>query len=88
MLLVFKILQLVKFDLVRTLYNMSNLRSNFNLSNYILFHLFLASLMNHHYIFFNQIFNTNSPTCLGTNFTYDFGSTDTYFNNPSKVIFF
>jgi hypothetical protein len=65
---------------------MSNLHSNFNMSNYIINHLFVASLVNDHYIFFNQIFNTELSTCLGVNYNYGYGSTDTYFTSPSKVV--
>ena len=32
-----KMVQLGKFDIIKTLYNMSNLRANFNLSNYLIF---------------------------------------------------
>ena len=84
-LLVFKSVQLMKFDLIKTLYNMSTLRTNFNMSNYIIFNLFICSLLNDHYIFYNQVFNTKLPTCLGANYSYVYGSTDTYFSDPSQV---
>jgi hypothetical protein len=63
--LVMKVVALVKFDLIHTLYNMSNLRANFNMSNYLLLNLFLCALVNAHFLFFHQMFQNTLPTCLG-----------------------
>ncbi len=78
-------IQIGKFDFIKTLYNMSNLRANFNMSNYLLFNFIFCSFLNDHYIFYNQVFNTITNTCLGVTESYNFGSTDTYFNDPSMV---
>ncbi len=83
-----KLVQLVKFDLTKTLYNMSNVKANFNMSNYLIFNLIFCSFVNDHYIFFNQIFNNINDTCLGVTYSYYFGSTDTYFSNASMVTLF
>jgi hypothetical protein len=46
----------VKFDLIHTLYNMSNLRANFNMTNYLLHNFFHCALTNMHFLFFHQVF--------------------------------
>jgi hypothetical protein len=82
---VIKVIQLIKFDFIRTLYNMSNLKANFNLSNYLIFNFLFCSFVNDHYIFYNQIFNSIAGTCLGVTNPYYFGSTHTFFNDPTMV---
>lgn len=77
--LLIKVVGLVKFDLIHTLYNMSNVRANFNMTNYLLLNLFLCALLNLHFLFFHQIFQTTLPTCLGVQHAYDFGTTRTYY---------
>lgn len=62
---------------------MSNLKANFNLSNYLIFNFLFCSFVNNHYIFYNQVFNSITGTCLGVTNTYYFGSTHTFFNNPT-----
>ena len=74
-----KVAQLLRFDLLKTLYNMSNLRTNFNMSNYLIFNFLFCSFIHDHYVFFNQIFNSITDTCLGVTPNYTFGSTQTYF---------
>jgi hypothetical protein len=59
---------------------MSNLRANFNLSNYLIFHFLFAALVHSHYLLFNQAFNASS-SCLGV--TQPFGSTTTFYSSPS-----
>ena len=83
--LLVKLAQLAKFDLIKTLYNMSNVRANFNMSNYIIFNLIFCSFVNDHYVFFNQVFNSVGDACLGVRYSYNFGSTECYFGNPSAV---
>ena len=83
--IVIKIIQLGKYDFIRTLYNMSNMKANFNMSNYLIFNFLFCSFVNDHYIFWNQVFNTITNTCLGVKPTYYFGSTHTYFSDPSMV---
>jgi hypothetical protein len=85
LILVVKVVSLVKFDLIRTLYNMSNLRANFNMTNYLLMNLFLCALTNLHFLVFHQIFETTLPICLGVQYAYDFGTTRTYYQSPSSV---
>lgn len=53
--LVFKSFQLFKFDLIQTLYNMSNVKANYNLSNYLIFNLSFCALINMHFYFYNQV---------------------------------
>lgn len=86
MILVFKVIQLAKYDIIKTLYNMSNLRANFNMTNYLLQNLFLCALLNLHFVFFHQIFKTTVPTCLGVQQAYAYGSTDTFYSSPSSVL--
>jgi len=86
LILVIKVIQLVKFDIIKTLYNMSNLKANFNLTNYITFHLIFAGLVNNHFIFFNQIYYTDLPVCLGVQSNYQYGSTNQFYTNPNQVI--
>lgn len=86
--MVMKIIEMVKFDLVRTLYNMSNLQANFNMSNYLLLNLFFCALVNLHFITFNQVFETTLPTCLGVQSNYDFGSTKAFYQSPANVPFY
>jgi hypothetical protein len=54
-----------KFDYIKTKFNYQHGITNFNYSNYILLHLLIASLIHHHFCFFNQIFYTSLPECLG-----------------------
>lgn len=84
--LVFKMIQLVKYDIIKTLYNMSNLRANFNMTNYLLQNLFICAFVNLHFIFFHQIFKTTVPTCLGVQQAYAYGSTDTFYSSSSSVL--
>ena len=77
-----------KFDIIKTLYNMSNLRSNFNMTNYILQNLFLASLINSHFIFYHQIFKTTLPTCFGVDINSHYGSDEIFYSNSSNVIYY
>lgn len=77
--LVLKTIALVKFDLIHTLYNMSNLRANFNMTNYLLLNFFHCALTNLHFLVFHQIFETTLPTCLGVLHAYDFGSTRAFY---------
>ena len=79
-----KIIQIGKFDIIKTLYNMANLKSNFNLSNYLIFNFLFCAFINNHYIFFNQIFNTITETCLGVTLGYNFGSTDYFFSDATQ----
>jgi hypothetical protein len=83
--LVMKTIQLLKFDFVKTLYNMSNLRANFNLSNYHIWNFLFCAFISDHYIFYNQVFNSTTGTCLGVTYSYYFGSTHTYYQDPSMV---
>jgi hypothetical protein len=83
--LILKMVSLIKFDLIHTLYNMSNLKANFNMTNYLLLNLFLCALVNMHFLFFHQIFESALPVCLGVLYAYDFGSTKTYYQSPSSV---
>ena len=76
---------MVKYDIIKTLYNMSNLRANFNMTNYLLQNLFLCAMVNLHFIFFHQIFKTTVPTCLGVQQAYAYGSTDAFYASPSAV---
>lgn len=64
---------------------MSNIKANFNMSNYLIFNFLFCSFVNDHYIFFNQVFNSITDTCLGVNYTYVFGSTTTYFQDKNTV---
>ena len=80
-----KMVSLVKFDLIHTLYNMSNLCTNFNMTNYLLLNLFLCALVNMHFLFFHQIFENTLPTCLGVLYAYDFGTNKTYYQSQSSV---
>jgi hypothetical protein len=64
---------------------MSNLKANFNMTNYLLQNFFLCALVNNHFIFYHQIFRTTLPTCLGVQYAYDYGSTDAFYINPSSV---
>lgn len=84
--LILKLIQLIKFDIIKTLYNMSNLKANFNMTNYILQNLFLCSFVNAHFIFFHQFFKTTLPTCLGVSYSYDYGSNNAFYSNSSSVI--
>lgn len=85
--IILKIIQIVKFDIIKTLYNMSNLKANFNMTNYVLQNLFFCAFVNNHFIFYQQIFKTTTPICLGVKSSYIYGSTYTYFNSPSTVIY-
>ena len=67
---------------------MSNLKTNFNLSNYLIFNFLFCAFVSNHYIFNNQAFNTITDTCLGVKNTYYFGSTHTYYDNPTMVFIF
>lgn len=70
---------MIKFDIIKTLYNMSNLRANFNMTNYVLQNLFLASLMNSHFIFYHQIFKTTLPVCFGVDINSHYGSDEIFY---------
>ncbi len=77
--------QMAKFDIIKTMYNMSNLRANFNMTNYVLHNLFFCAFVNNHFVFFHQVLKTTLPTCLGVKSAYTYGSTSTYYSSPSAV---
>lgn len=54
-----------KFDYVKTKYNYQHQITNFNYSNYVVSNLLVASLIHQHFSFFNIIFMTTLPACLG-----------------------
>jgi hypothetical protein len=79
-----------RFDWIKAKFNYQHGRANYNYSNYIIgntYHiignLLLAALMNHHFYFFNMIFSSTQPTCVGSSVSYS--HTDYMFNNNSTV---
>ena len=80
-----------RFDWIKAKFNYQHGRANYNYSNYIIgntYHiignLLLAALTNHHFYFFNMIFSSTQPTCVGS--SVSFSHTDYMFNHNSTVI--
>lgn len=63
-----------KFDSTKAKYNHHHNISNYNYSNYLTFHLLISILINQHFQFFNLIFYTMLPACLGTKFNRVYSS--------------
>ena len=63
--IVFKSLLIFKFDYIKAKYNYQHGTSNFNYSNYLIVNLLFACVINQHFEFFNIIFYTTLPACLG-----------------------
>ncbi len=54
-----------RFDYIKTKYNYQHQMSNFNYSNFVIGNLLDASLIHQHFAFFNIIFASTLPACLG-----------------------
>jgi hypothetical protein len=55
-----------RFDYIKAKFNFQHAISNYNYSNYFIQHLLIAALMSHHFYYFNLIFFSTLPECLGS----------------------
>lgn len=65
LIILMKALLIFKFDYIKAKYNYQHGIANYNYSNYLIFNLLVATLINQHFEFFNLIFYTTLPACLG-----------------------
>lgn len=66
LIMVMKGILVFKFDYIKMKFNYQHGYTNYNYSNYIIINLIITSLINHHFYFFNSVFYTSFPSCLGT----------------------
>lgn len=83
-LLFIKSWQIYKFDLIRMVYNYHHGKYDFNVSNWLIFHLLWACLVHGHYYFFNFVFRGNTEPCVGN--LNSFASTEKLFNDLPQVL--
>lgn len=86
LILVLKVWQIYKFDVIKMVYNYDHGLYNFNVSNWIIFNLLWACLIHGHYYFFNFVFRGHTEPCVGG--LLPFASTNALFNNRPQVIIF
>jgi hypothetical protein len=55
--IIIKMWQLYKFDLVKAIYNRQHAKADFNITNWIIFNLLFCCLIFGHFYFFNFMFN-------------------------------
>lgn len=65
LIIIMKSILIFSFDYIRVKYNYQHNLTNFNYTNYIMINLFIAALINQHFQFFNLIFYSTLPGCLG-----------------------
>ena len=65
LIMIIKSMLIFKFDYIKTKYNYQHNLTNFNYSNYVIVNLLIASLVHQHFSFFNIVFYSTLPACLG-----------------------
>lgn len=61
-----KVIQMNLLDEIRALYFRQNGKGKFNVTNFIVFHLFWQTLLAGHFFLFNFIYYVQTDPCLGT----------------------
>lgn len=81
--LIIKSCAIFRFDYIKTKYNYQHNTSNFNYSNFFIGNLLIASLIHQHFSFFNIIFATTLPACLGNNLSHIYSTVEFMLNNEA-----
>jgi hypothetical protein len=87
LIILMKSILIFKFDYIKTKYNYQHNMSNFNYSNYLIVHLLIASLVNQHFKFFNIIFYSTLPACLGSDMSKMFSPVQFMLDGDPQVTF-